>query len=100
MKFIVLFEDAADADPGIRAAYMKDHIAFLESNAAVVEAAGPLTDGGKRGRDGLWIVEAEDQSAVVQLIHSDPFWPTGLRASYSILPWKQVYRDGRGLIPT
>ncbi len=99
MKFIVLFEDAADADPGIRAAHMKEHIAFLEANAATVEAAGPLTDTEKGGRDGLWIVDAVDQSEVVKLIHRDPFWPTGLRASFSILPWKQVYRNGRGMIP-
>lgn len=98
MKFIVLFEDATNADPGIRAALMKEHIAFLEDNAEAVEAAGPLTDGENRGRDGLWIVEAEDQSEVDKLIHADPYWPTGLRASFSILPWKQVYRDGRGLI--
>lgn len=96
MKFVVLFEDAADADPGIRKRHMPEHLAFLERHP--VEAAGPLADGEKKGRDGLWIVDAPDRDTVERMIRDDPFWPTGLRASYSILEWTQVYAGGKRLI--
>lgn len=96
MKFVVIFEDASDADPGIRKKHMREHLAFLERHQ--VEAAGPLTDSEMKGRDGLWIVRAADRQTVERMIREDPFWPTGLRASYAILEWTQVYANGKRLI--
>ena len=96
MKFIVIFEDASDADPGIRKSHMAEHLSFLEANQ--VEAAGPLQDNENRGRDGLWILDAPDRATVERLIRDDPFWPTGLRASYAILEWTQVFSHGKRLI--
>jgi uncharacterized protein YciI len=98
MKYIVLFEDAADADPDIRKTHMRAHLEFLERHAGAINAAGPLRDHAGQGRDGLWIVEAPDTDQVERLIREDPFWPTGLRASYAILQWIQVYCDGKRLI--
>ena len=98
MKFIILFEDAPDADPDIRKTKMGDHLAFLERNADLIEAAGPLSDESGKGRDGLWIVEATDRNRLEELVREDPFWPTGLRKSYAIIPWNQVYAGGKRLI--
>lgn len=98
MKYILLFEDAADADPDIRKTHMAAHLSFLEAHGAVIEAAGPLSDPDGKGRDGLWIVEADNEDDLHALIRADPFWPTGLRASVAILPWRQVFRDGTRLI--
>lgn len=98
MKFIILFEDAKDADPDIRKTHMTKHLDFLEQNSDKIEAAGPLSDAAGQGRDGLWIVEAETEEQLDRLVHEDPFWPTGLRKSYSIIKWKQVYVDGARLI--
>lgn len=98
MKFIILFEDAPDADPAIRKTHMTKHLEFLEQNSDKIEAAGPLSDAAGQGRDGLWIVEAGSEDEVNQLVHKDPFWPTGLRKSYSVIKWKQVYSDGSRLI--
>ncbi|MCP3971808.1 MAG: hypothetical protein GY717_16105 [Rhodobacteraceae bacterium] len=98
MKFAVLFQNATDADPNIRKTHMSRHLGFLQSHADMIEAAGPLTDDAKEGRDGLWIVEAARPEDVLQLIHEDPFWPTGLRKSFAILEWKQVYACGKSLI--
>lgn len=98
MKYAVLFEDAKDAASDIRKTHMKAHLGFLHQNRQIIEAAGPLSDPQSAGRDGLWIVEAETPAAVALLIRQDPFWPTGLRASYAILPWKQVYAAGHQLI--
>lgn len=95
MNYVVLFEDNPDrAD--VRAKLMPDHLAFLESNAASVQAAGPLKDattGAAAG--GLWVVTAESDSAVRSLVEADPFWPTGLRRSVRVLKWTQVFRNGQ-----
>ncbi|MEM9871591.1 MAG: YciI family protein [Pseudomonadota bacterium] len=94
MKYIILFEDAPDADPDIRKTHMAAHLEFLEAHSTQIEAAGPLNDLDKAGRDGLWIVEAEAAEVVHTLVQADPFWPTGLRKSYAVIPWKQVFADG------
>jgi uncharacterized protein len=98
MKFVVLLEDDPHADPDIRKTHMRDHLAFLEANAERISAAGPLSKptGGQAG--GLWLVDAENENDVEQLIRRDPFWPTGLRKSFTILKWTQVYAEGRRLI--
>lgn len=98
MKFIVLFEDAPDVDPNIRKTHMARHLRFLEGHSDMIEAAGPLADAAGNGLDGLWIVEAEKPEDLEQLIHEDPFWPTGLRKSFTILKWTQVYAAGSRLI--
>lgn len=97
MKFIVFF-DSSDADPSIRSRFMKDHLEFLRANANAVEAAGPLKQSDGAGAGGLWIVEAENKTAVSNLVEEDPFWPTGLREKVTILAWKQVFADGVPLI--
>lgn len=98
MKFVILFEDAPDADPEIRTTHMRAHLAFLERNSDRVEAAGPLSDPAEKGRDGLWIVEADALEEVDLLVREDPFWPTGLRKTYTIIKWTQVYASGSRLI--
>ena len=98
MKYIILFEDTPDADPDIRKTNMTQHLDFLEMNSDKIEAAGPLSDTAGLGRDGLWIVEADTLEDADQLVHEDPFWPTGLRKSYAIIKWSQVYAAGSRLI--
>ncbi len=97
MKHIVLFEDNLSADPEIRTTVMPDHLAFLEGHADQIKAAGPLYAAVGQGAGGLWIVDAENEEEVDLLVKADPFWPTGLRKSYRILIWKQVYADGMRL---
>ena len=94
MLHIVLFEDNPDAPPGIRAAHMQAHLAFLERNAGAVRAAGPLREPSGAPAGGLWLVEAPDAAAIERLVHEDPLWPTGLRRSVRILAWTQVFADG------
>jgi uncharacterized protein YciI len=98
MKYVVLFEDNKAADPDIRKTHMAAHLDFLERHASQIDAAGPLTDPVRLGRDGLWIVEAEKPEEIDTLVLADPFWPTGLRASYAIIPWRQVFENGKKLI--
>lgn len=98
MKYIILFEDSKNADPEIRKNHMKDHLAFLHENSGVIEAAGPLLDQEGKGRDGLWIVDADNEMQAERLVKQDPFWPTGLRQNFAIIPWRQVFCGGESLI--
>ncbi len=98
MKYIILFEDNPDAEPGIRKMHMPAHLAFLEANAQSVLAAGPLSETSGAAAGGLWLVEADNACEVERLIHHDPFWPTGLRKAFTILKWTQVYAEGTRLI--
>jgi len=98
MKYIILFEDNRAADPEIRKNLMSDHLAFLEGHADQIDAAGPLHTPTGEGAGGIWIVESENERAADRLVKKDPFWPTGLRKSYQILVWTQVYADGRRMI--
>ena len=98
MMYAVLFEDhAGRAD--MRAKHMPDHLAFLERNAASIQAAGPLEDAASETpAGGLWIVKADGAAAVRALIEADPFWPTGLRKSVRVLEWTQVFAAGKRLV--
>ena len=98
MKFVVIFEDSPKADPNTRKNHMLEHLRFLESHSGLIEAAGPLRDVARKGRDGLWIVEADGVEDVEQLVRGDPFWPTGLRKSFSILEWTRVFAAGTRLV--
>lgn len=92
--FVVFFEDQSSAVDQ-RARHMKSHLAFLQQNAAVIRSAGPLQEaqsGTPAG--GLWIVDCEDAQQVWDLVHTDPFWPTGLRKSVNVLQWNRVFADG------
>ena len=98
MTFIILFEDAPDADPAIRKTHMPDHLAFLQAHRDVISAAGPLFSPQGDGRGGMWVITTPDASAAQALVEADPFWPTGLRKSVTILEWRQVFADGVPLI--
>ena len=98
MKFVVLFEDDADAGPDVRRRHMPEHLAFLTRHGASVELAGPMSTVDGAGAGGLWVVEAESAADVDRLVKEDPFWPTGLRKSVRILAWRQVFADGKTLI--
>lgn len=95
MPFILLFEDNPDrADQ--RRAHMPAHLAFLETNAEAIRAAGPLTDSvNGEAAGGLWLVDVPDRETARALVEADPFWPTGLRRSVRILEWTQVFAEGR-----
>ena len=98
MIFAILFEDDEQYSDQ-RSVFMSKHLAFLSSNDNTIQAAGPLidaTNGDQAG--GLWLVEANNNDEVLRLIENDPFWPTGLRKSYTILEWKQVFYNKKVLI--
>jgi uncharacterized protein YciI len=68
---------------------MQDHKVFLAHTPAIKQAGPLLRSGVADG--GLWLVEATSLEEVERLVHTDPFWPTGLRAGYDIHEWRRVY---------
>lgn len=95
MIYAVLFEDDVNRSE-MRAKHMPDHLAFLERNAVIVHAAGPLKDiEGDVPAGGLWIVDVDSPEAARSLVEADPFWPTGLRKSVRILQWTHVFAEGK-----
>jgi len=98
MLYAVLFEDNQNPGSDVRRQGMPAHLAFLETNAAWIKAAGPLRTPSGDAVGGLWIVEADAPEIADALVKKDPFWPTGLRRSVRILAWSQVFADGKRLI--
>ena len=94
MDYTILFEDNEEK-AGKRMEFMKEHLNFLEANAAQISAAGPMKDA-KTGlpAGGMWLVNADSLDDVMTLIMADPFWPTGIRKSFEIREWTKVYADG------
>lgn len=97
MLFAVLFEDEVQGAQDIRRQHMAAHLDFLERNASVILAAGPLRDDNAPA-GGLWLVEAASREEVDRLVRDDPFWPTGLRRSVRVLAWQQVFADGARIV--
>jgi uncharacterized protein YciI len=93
--YVVMFEDNANLGADLRREHMPAHLAFLESNASRIRAAGPLRTLADDPAGGLWIVEAEGPEVVAALVKEDPFWPTGLRRAVRVLGWSRVFADGK-----
>ena len=93
MLYCVIFEDNTGKDH-LRQQHMADHLAFLASLGEQVEGAGPLFREGA-GHGSMWLVHADDTAQVQDMVEADPFWPTGLRKTVTILEWRQVFRHGQ-----
>lgn len=80
----------------IRAANRADHLAYLESHADRLFAAGPLLSepdaAGAQGMVGsLLIVECADADAAQSFAANDPYAKAGLFDSVTIRPWRRVF---------
>ncbi|MES2144943.1 MAG: YciI family protein [Pseudomonadota bacterium] len=94
MHYVILFTDNPDADPAIRTRLMGAHLDFLEANGDRILSAGPLREGDAPA-GGMWVVDLAAADEAKELVEADPFWPTGLRASWRVLAWRQVFADGK-----
>ena len=76
----------------MRTKHMAEHLDFLKQNEKYISAAGPITDTADDApAGGLWLVSARSHQDVKDLVEADPFYPTGLRKSFRILQWTQVF---------
>lgn len=90
MIYCVFFEDDEQFS-GARAIHMRAHLEFLKKNQHIIREAGPLFDIFEKKSAGLWVAEADSVDDVIRCIEMDPFWPTGLRKSYRLMEWHQVF---------
>ena len=94
MLHVVIFEDAPNSARQ-RRNHMEAHLAFLEANANTIRSAGPLSDPDDgAGKGGLWIVDASSADAVKRMVQTDPFMAAGVRQSFVVYEWRQVFKDG------
>jgi uncharacterized protein len=97
MIFAILFKDNEEYSSR-RAEFMQKHLEFLQRHSNNIQAAGPLKDASSdEPAGGLWIAEAENLAEAQRLVEEDPFWPTGLRESVTVLQWTQVFANGEKL---
>lgn len=95
MLMTILFRDNPNAAADIRARHMPEHLAFLEQNRARIHAAGPLLAADSAVSGGLWLTEVDGPEAAEELVRADPFFHTGLRESWEICQWRQVFAQGK-----
>ena len=98
MLFIVQFEDKPNTQE-LREKLLPSHVEFLDSKKDQVLVPGSVREvPSDRPLGGLWIVEAEDASAVKEIFKDDPFWVNGLRASYRINRWAKAFPERKTLV--
>ncbi len=72
-----------------------DHLAYLESHADRIHAAGPLlSDDGQAMVGSLLIVDCADAAAAQAFADNDPYAKAGLFQSVTIRPWRRVFPKG------
>jgi uncharacterized protein len=98
MLFAVLFADR----PGhghVRAEQLEAHIDWIDQHKDIVLVAGSLREELQDvPRGGLWVVEAESKTAVIEMMKSDPFYVFGLRQSIEVLHWSKALPDHKASI--
>ena len=93
MLYVVRFHDVAGREDR-RQENMAAHLAFLDTHAPALQAAGPLSTEDGAGSGGLWVIEAEDAAQLDTIIRADPLYAAGLRDRWEVYRWRQVHRDG------
>jgi hypothetical protein len=93
MLFIVQFEDKPGTGE-LRQKLLEEHFAFLDIRKDKVLVAGSMREiPSDQPIGGLWIVEANNETEVRDVIKDDPFWVNGLRASVRINRWVKAFPD-------
>lgn len=91
MLYAVRFYDRPE-QLEIRKKYMEAHLAWLETFSSKVLAAGSLREKDNCNPDGaLWIVNAESENEVREILTDDPFWKNGLRQRVEIRTWRKAF---------
>lgn len=82
-----------------RAALRPPHLAYLDSQAHLILAAGALLeDDGSGGHGGLILVDVETRAEAETFINNDPFTQGGLFESIEISRWRKAFFDHKRLV--
>lgn len=91
MLFVVRCEDHPDRLPA-RLATLDAHLQWLDRCRDAVLVGGSLRESPELAPiGGLWIVEAPNKQAVLDLIADDPFTKAGLRKRVEVLHWSKAF---------
>ena len=94
MPYAIFTKDKPDS-LSLRLATRDVHLAYLDSHAGKLLAAGALlNDDGSGGDGGLIIYDTDDKATAKDFIDNDPFTKAGLFQSITIRRWRKAYLDG------
>ncbi len=90
MRFLVICTDAPDGQEK-RAAYLKEHLSYIESILEHIEVAGPLVDK-KSGQyqDSCFVYRADSEKEALQLLRNDPYCKGGVYRDWQIREFRGV----------
>lgn len=98
MLFAVIFTDK----PGhgsLRTEHLAAHIQWVDENKNVVLVAGSLRlEPQDTPKGGLWIVEADSKTSVMNIVATDPFYTCGLRQTFEVLHWIKALEHHQALL--
>ena len=98
MLFVIRFIDRADQQ-ALRQQYLQAHIDWLDARRESILVAGSLRlDEDDPPVGALWVVDAENRSAAIEVFKTDPFWVNGLRQGYEIHYWSKAFPDEQALV--
>ena len=90
MEFVLICKDKPD-HLDTRLATREAHLGWVATQGDAIRLAGPLLDDvGATMIGSLFIIEADDRSAVQAMNASDPYTQAGLFADVTIHPFRQV----------
>ena len=92
MLFIVMLTDRPGT-AALRQQWLAAHLEWLRSQTAILQAGSLREEADANPVGGCWIVNAVDRAAVDSLLHSDPFWTSGLRDTVRILQWSVAFPE-------
>ena len=85
MIYLVTLTDKPNKQD-IRATYFAEHKQYLRSNPNV-KVSGSLLDKNEKALGGAWVIQAESEEEVQNIINKDPFYVNGMRAKIEIVKW-------------
>lgn len=95
MLFVVVFKDKP-GQGALRDQQLHAHVRWLDDNRDWVLVGGSLREAPEdTPLGGLWVVEAESKSSVMDRMATDPFFNCGLRESVQVYHWNKAFPSRR-----
>ncbi len=90
MHFVIACIDKP-GQPELRQGNRPDHLAYLESHAERIVAAGPTLGDDEAPNGSVLVMEFDDLADAKAFADADPYAKAGVFESVTVKPWKMVY---------
>lgn len=94
MLFAIIRHDKANGY-GLRQATRPRHLEYLEKVMPLITQGGALLDSNGQQIGSILFIDVEDLAAAEEFAATDPFDSTGLFATTQVIPFRQVFENGR-----